>query len=68
MDVIWLLADKMMSKKRRSLTLDYTELSNTVEHKTTYATHWAVFSLKYYFVRNLLARNLFKRNLFEGNL
>ena len=30
-------------QERRLLTVDYTELSNTVEHKTRYTAHWAVF-------------------------
>jgi hypothetical protein len=33
-------------QERRLLTVDYTELSNTVEHKTASTAHWAIFSLK----------------------
>ena len=40
-------------QERRSLTVDYTELSNTVEHKTAYTAHWVVLSLEDFFARNL---------------
>ena len=57
-------------QERRSLTVDYTELSNTVEHKTTCTAHWAVFSLKDFFckkppLKKPLRKKLFGRNLFK---